>query len=205
VYGSSGSGAGVVGFSTSDTGVYGSSGSGYSGVFFGPLHVGGAMTVTGYLAKSGGGFLIDHPLEPANQYLNHAFVESPDMKNVYDGNVTLDANGEASVILPDYFEALNGDFRYQLTALGAPGPNLYIAEEIQHNRFKIAGGTAGGKVSWQVTGIRHDPWAEQNRRPAVMDKTGQERGKYLYPQGYGQPDSLGMDYEKRHAMERPAP
>jgi hypothetical protein len=31
---------------------------------------------------------------------------------------------------PDWFSALNKDFRYQLTAIGAPGPNLYIAEEI---------------------------------------------------------------------------
>ena len=59
--------------------------------------------------------------------------------------------------LPDYFQAFNGDFRYQLTAIGAPGPNLYIAEEISGNRFKIAGGKAGSKVSWQVTGYVRTP------------------------------------------------
>jgi hypothetical protein len=195
----------VEGASDFGIGVDGFSPGGYAGVFTGRVQVNGDMTVTGYLAKQGGGFLIDNPLNHANQYLNHSFVESPDMKDVYDDNVTLDAKGEATVILPDYFEALNRDFRYQLTALGAPGPNLYIAAEVKNNRFKIAGGTAGGKVSWQVTGIRHDPWADQNRRLATTDKTGQDRGKYLYPQGYGQPDSLSMDYEKRQALDRLVP
>ena len=78
--------------------------------------------------------------------------------NVYNGNVVLDDSGEASVTLPDWFEALNRDFRYQLTAIGAPGPNLYVAEEVASNRFKIAGGGRGSKVSWQVTGIRRDEW-----------------------------------------------
>jgi hypothetical protein len=52
------------------------------------------------------------------------------MKNVYDGIVVLDHKGKAEIDLPDWFGALNKDFRYQLTAIGAPGPNLYIAEEI---------------------------------------------------------------------------
>jgi hypothetical protein len=75
-------------------------------------------------------FKIDNPLDPANKYLCHSFVESPDMKNVYDGVVVLDRKGKAEIELPDWFGALNKDFRYQLTAIGAPGPNLHIAEEI---------------------------------------------------------------------------
>jgi hypothetical protein len=87
----------------------------------------GDVIVHGTLTKPAGSFKIDHPLEPDHKYLSHSFVESPDMKNVYDGNVTLDASGRGTLELPDYFEALNQDFRYQLTAVGAPGPNLYIA------------------------------------------------------------------------------
>ena len=88
------------------------------------------MKITGNLEKAGSSFKIDHPLDPANKYLCHSFVESPDMKNVYDGVVVLDGKGKAEIELPDWFGIINKDFRYQLTAIGAPGPNLYIAEEI---------------------------------------------------------------------------
>ena len=117
--------------------------------------------------------------------LSHSFVESPDMKNIYDGVVVLDKNGEAVVVLPDWFEALNRDFRYQLTCIGGYAP-VYIAEEIKHNAFKIAGGTPGLKVSWQITGIRHDRWADENRIPVEEDKPAAEQGTYLYPQGFDQ-------------------
>lgn len=62
----------------------------------------------------------------------------------------------------EWFETLNQDFRYQPTAIAAPGPNLYIAEEIHDHHFKIAGGEPGAKASWQVTGVRHDAWAKEN-------------------------------------------
>jgi hypothetical protein len=72
--------------------------------------------VDGNLSKAGGSFKIDHPLDPANKYLYHSFVESPDMKNIYEGNVTTDGSGLETVTLPDWFEALNRDSRYQLIA-----------------------------------------------------------------------------------------
>ena len=43
------------------------------------------------LSKSIGTFKIDHPLDPANKYLSHSFVELPDMMNIYNGNVMTDA------------------------------------------------------------------------------------------------------------------
>lgn len=144
----------------------------------------GDVNVTGTIVKSGGGFKIDHPLDPANRFLQHSSVESPDMKNVYDGVAMLDANGEAVIGLPDYFEALNKDFRYQLTAIGAPAPNLYIAEEMADNQFKIAGGEPGMKVSWMMTGIRIDPFAMANRIQVEKDKPDYERGSYLHPKDY---------------------
>jgi hypothetical protein len=99
------------------------------------------------------------------------------------------------LILPDWFGALNQEFRYQLTAIGAPGPNLYVAEEIANNRFKIAGGKPGMKVSWQVTGIRHDVWAEAHRIQVEVEKPATEQGTYLTPELYGQPPEKGRAYE----------
>lgn len=143
----------------------------------------GHVKVNGELQKMSGSFVIDHPLDPANKLLVHSFVESPDMKNIYDGVVVLNANGEAIVTLPDWFEALNKDFRYQLTCIGA-WAQVYISEEISDNKFKIAGGKPGMKVSWMVTGIRKDPWAEQNRIKVEKDKSPSEIGKYLYQEYY---------------------
>jgi hypothetical protein len=163
-------------------GVYGRNSWGYTAGYFQ-----GNVNVNGTLSKSGGSFKIDHPLDPANKYLSHSFVESPDMKNIYDGVTVLDGNGEAVVQLPDWFEALNRDFRYQLTAIGAPGPNLYIAQEVSGNQFKIAGGAAGNKVSWQVTGIRQDAYANTHRIPVEEAKPANERGLYLHPELFGQP------------------
>ena len=199
VYGYSNSIYGVLGYSRTSYGVFGYSGANLAGFFAGNVRV------TGTLSKGAGSFKIDHPLDPENKYLYHSFVESPDMMNVYNGNVTLDGKGEAVVTLPEWFEALNKEFRYQLTAIGAPGPNLYVAEKVKANRFKIAGGSPGMEVSWQVTGIRHDPYAEKNRIPVEENKTGAEKGKYLHPSEWGKPDSLGVDYEQRQQIEHAVP
>ena len=201
--------AGVGAYSDSRVALYGRSPSGYA------AYLDGRVYIRGPLEKPGGQFKIDHPLDPSNKYLCHSFVESPDMKNVYDGVVALDNKGEAEIKLPDWFGALNKDFRYQLTAIGAPGPNLYIAEEIpdtttatrhgshddnnnnnnnNRNRFKIAGGTSGMKVSWQVTGIRKDPWANANRIKVEEDKPDKELGYYLHPDLYGQPEERGISH-----------
>jgi hypothetical protein len=168
----------------------------------------GDVSITGTLSKGGGSFKIDHPLDPEGQYLAHSFVESPDMMNVYNGNVTTDAQGEAVVVLPAYFEALNRNFRYQLTCIGGFAP-VYIAEKISGNRFKIAGGTPGMEVSWQVTGIRQDAWAEAHRIVVEQAKPAIERGFYLHPALYGQPAERSVAWARdpegmRAIQERPA-
>jgi hypothetical protein len=170
-------------------------GSEYAGYFYGQVHV------TGTLSKGGGSFKIDHPLDPANKYLYHSFVESPDMKNIYDGVVVLNAKGEAWVELPNWFQALNRDFRYLLTAIGGPAPKLFIAEEIANNRFKIAGGEPNLKVSWQVTGIRQDAFANKYRIPVEENKSNVERGHYLHPEAFGQPQELSVLRALRPGLE----
>lgn len=142
---------------------------------FGTATVNGNLVVHGTILKSAGGFKIDHPLDPTHKWLAHSFVESPDMKNIYDGVAILNERGEAEITLPDYFQALNKDFRYQLTCIGGSAP-VYIAREIKDNRFLIAGGKFGLKVSWQVTGTRNDSYA-QTHRIAVEEPKPAQAGK----------------------------
>lgn len=151
----------------------------------------GNAHVNGTLSKSGGSFRIDHPLEPEEKYLSHSFVESPDMMNIYNGNVVVDAAGRAVVQMPPYFDALNRDFRYQLTPIGGFA-ELYIEQKIVGNQFVIAGGKPGQEVSWQVTGVRKDPWAEKNRIQVEEPKAESERGRYLNPEVYDKPAALGI-------------
>jgi len=144
-------------------------------------------------------FRIDHPLDPANKYLSHASVESPDLKTFYDGIAELDSNGEAVVELPEWFESLNKDFRYQLTGIGGFAP-IYIAEEITNNRFKIAGGNPGMKVCWQVTSVRHDAVVQATPMVVEEDKPEDEKGYYQNPEAHGQPKEMGIRWKRE--MER---
>ena len=140
----------------------------------------GDVSIPGTLSKGSGTFRVDHPLDPANRYLSHSFVESPDMLNVYTGSAVLDGSGRVVIEMPAYFGALNRDYSYQLEGVGEYAP-LYIAEEVKGNRFMIGGGKPGMKVNWEVTGIRKDPFA--NAHPVVVEqeKTEDESGYYLRP------------------------
>jgi len=151
----------------------------------------GNLNIKGKLTKGSGSFKIDHPLDPANKYLSHSFVESPDMMNVYNGNITTDRHGLAMVTLPDYFEALNQDFRYQLTVIGQFAQAI-VKHEIESNRFTIKTNRPLVKVSWQVTGIRHDAYADAYRILVEEDKPAAEQGSYLHPELFGQPASKSV-------------
>ncbi len=199
VYGSSSSGYGVYG-TGGRYGLYGASTSltavgavstgtgealyvenlagGYAGVFEGDV------LVAGNLSKSSGSFQIDHPLDPSNKFLYHSFVESPDMMNIYNGNVTTDKDGDAVVTMPDWFEALNRDFRYQLTVMGQFAQAI-VAKKMSGNHFAIKTDKPNVEVSWQVTGVRHDAWANAHRIPVEQEKPEGQRGLYLNPELFG--------------------
>src|SRR3989344_858803 len=149
-----------------------------------PTTLSSTFTVTNAISKAAGTFVIDSPLDPANKLLFHSFVESPDVKNVYDGLAVLDKNGEATIRLPLYFDALNKDVRYQLKPVDRPMPDLHVKEEVQNNQFSVAGGVPGGKISWQVTGIRHDPYILANPVIPEVEKGPKalvDKGDYLFP------------------------
>ena len=150
------------------------SATGFAGYFKGSVYV------TGTLFKAAGSFRIDHPQDPDRRWLSHSFVESPDMMNVYNGTIVLDAGGRATVSLPGYFETLNRDYRYQLTPIGAAAPSLHVAGKVAGNEFQIAGGSPGQEVSWQVTGIRQDDYANEHRIEVETAKSKAEQGTRMF-------------------------
>jgi len=150
-----------------------------SAAFNGQTTTASNQTRVGVLSKGSGSFTIDHPLDPYNKILNHYFIEGPEMRNLYEGSVILDADGKAEVKLPDYFSALNRNPHIQLTGVGTKEV-VYVAEDVKDNRFVI-GGPANAKVYWMVTGERIDVSAEATRRmmPVEQPKTGTLSGRML--------------------------
>jgi len=205
VYGendSSNGGYGIAGrtYGTYSIAVYGDS-TGKTGSYAGVFD--GNVAVHGTLSKSAGSFMIDHPLDRENKILRHSFVEAPEMLNIYSGTIKLDDRGEAWVALPKYFSALNKDYRYQLTNVGASA-QTYVAEEVKDNKFKIAGGKPGMKVSWQVSGVRQDAYAEDHRIVVEENKALEDRGKFIYARA-GEVPMRGSHAPQQHAAAERAP
>src|SRR6201986_3567696 len=121
------------------------------------------------------------------------------MKNVYDGVVTTDSNGLAVVTMPEWFESLNRDFRYQLTTLGQPA-QTWIAKKIAGGQFTIQTDKPGVEVSWQVTGIRQDAWANKHRIPVEETKADRERGFYIHPDLFNQPQEKQIEWARNPEM-----
>jgi trimeric autotransporter adhesin len=155
----------------------------------------GDINVNGGVFNNAASMIIDHPLDPANEYLSHSSVESPDTMNIYNSNVVTDANGDAVVPLPEWFETLNGDFRYQLTTIGQPA-QAWIAPKIANHSFTIKTDKPNVEISWQVTGVRQDAWANAHRIPIEAPKLGHEVGHYLHPELYGAPEEASIAWAR---------
>ena len=198
VYGYSPSGYGVFGFSPSGDGVFGESGNGNAGYFIGNVTVTGSLTVMNDFSAGSKNFKIDHPLDPGGKFLTHSCIESSEMADLYSGNVTTDAYGNATVTMPGWFQALNKDFRYQLTCIGQFAQAI-VGTEMAGNQFTIKTDKPHVKVSWQVTGIRQDAYAAAHPLQVEEDKPAAEQGLYLHPKEWGQPEERGIGYAQRQA------
>ncbi len=146
-------------------------------------------------------FHIDHPLDPENKYLNHASIESSEVLNIYSGNITTDESGDAIVTLPGWFEALNKDCRYQLTVIGTFAQAI-VAEKIKGNRFVIKTNAPNVEVSWQITGVRSDPATLNHPLVVEEDKPERERGYYLNPEAYDQPEEKNVNWAQYPELMR---
>ena len=149
------------------------------------LSITGGLAVTGSFSATGTkNFMIDHPLDPENKILRHAAIESNEVLNQYSGNITTDAAGLAMVTLPNYFETLNKNFRYQLTAIGSFS-QVIIKKKISNNQFIIQSKQPKIEVSWQITGVRNDRNMQFKPFVAESEKEDGDKGKYLSPEAYG--------------------
>jgi hypothetical protein len=175
------------------TAIWGSGGTGTAGWFDGPVYVNGDFAVINGHNKS---FLIDHPLDPEHKTLRHACIESSEVLNQYSGNVVTDESGFAEIVLPDWFEALNKDFRYQLTVIDDSDRFVLakVVQEIHSNRFTIRTNFGHVKVSWQVTGVRNDVCTRAHPMAVEELKPPEEQGTYLSPKEWGQPEEKGRNY-----------
>jgi hypothetical protein len=190
-YGRGGDGVGGVFTGGDDSsqgdGVDGFAGSGYAGYFYGDVQVAGTLTA---VVKD---FKIDHPLDAANRYLVHASVESSEMMNLYTGTIITDGQGHAVVQLPEWFEALNADFRYQLTVIGQFAQAI-VGRKMENNRFEIRTSAPNVEVSWQVTGVRQDAYAKANPLVVEQEKEARLRGFYIHPELYGAPAEKQIEW-----------
>jgi trimeric autotransporter adhesin len=181
------------------------SGQGAGGIIndgFGGNFTGDVNTTGHYLVNGSAELEIDHPLDPANKYLVHASVESSEMMNIYTGNVTTDSEGHATVQLPEWFQVLNTDFRYQLTVIGQFAQAI-VAHEIENNRFEIGTSAPNVKVSWQVTGVRQDAYAKAHPLVVEQEKQVRLRGFYTHPELYGAPPEKQIEWARHpHMMKR---
>jgi trimeric autotransporter adhesin len=174
-------------------GIYAESGSGSEYAWAGDFN--GDVNIAGTLSGGSASSKIDDPLDAANKYLYHSFVESSDMMNIYNGNATTDSSGLATITLPDWFETLNRDFRYQLTVIGQFAQAI-VAKKVENNQFQIRTSLPNVEVSWQVTGIRQDAWANAHRVPVEEEKEARLKGYYIHPELYGAPPEKQIEWAR---------
>lgn len=150
---------------------------------------------------------MDHPLDPKNKILNHYAMESPEVLNMYRGNIILDGDGEAIVTLPEYFSEININFSYNLTPIGQQAPNLFIKQEVDKNgSFVVAGGQPNQKISWVVYAERNDLYMQrekQNKTDLVeIEKEPENIGKYLMPELYNETPEQGIFYNGSNSEKK---
>jgi hypothetical protein len=182
----------------SGDGIEALTGGGLAGNFLGSVNISSDLNVSG--SKN---FKIDHPLDPANKYLVHSAVESSERMNIYTGNVITDGRGEATVHLPDWFEVLNTDFRYQLTVIGQFAQAI-VAREIQNGAFDIRTSVPKVKVSWQITAVRQDAYAKAHPLVVEEQKDARLRGFYIHPELYGAPAEKQIEWARHPELMRQA-
>lgn len=149
----------------------------------GNLIVNGTGYFGGYISKPGGGWRIDDPEAPETGFLNHGFVESDLMKNVYDGSVVLDSNGRGTIDMPSWYPKVNKNGRL-------------FADDVTKTKLSEGRWTVSGKpgqvVDWFIIATRDDAWTRANQPQTHIKKSPGQVGKYMHPELFGKPASAAI-------------
>ncbi len=148
-------------------------------------------------------FIIDHPLEPETKSLKHFSIESNEVLNIYRGVGKFDNNGNCIIQLPDYYNSINIEESYNLTAIGKAMPNIFISKKINsEGKFEISGGIKGYEVSWSVYAKRNDKYVQNHpeKTKDVITKKQYQKGKFWDPISWNKEKDKGI-YNKRSIQE----
>ncbi|HMS57194.1 MAG TPA: hypothetical protein PKA27_17555, partial [Fimbriimonadaceae bacterium] len=182
---------------TSGYGLFGLANEGYGVVGYGPVY---GLFAQGSSGASGTkAFRIDHPADPLNKYLLHYSAEGPEPQNIYNGQVTTDDKGYATVTLPSYYESINKDARIQVSVVDESDSDDFvqvkIVQKVRGGQFVIRTSAPGVEVFWEVKAVRNDEFVQHHGAPVEIEKVGPEKGKYQHPDLYGAPPEMGMKYQ----------
>ena len=115
----------------------------------------GNVRVRGYIAAQTKFFSIDHPTK-ADHQLVHSCLEGPENSVYYRGSARL-RNGEATITLPEYFEALTRkEGRTVLLTAKGKEPFRLSYEDVKDGQFKVYGTSHNGEFCWEVKAVRAD-------------------------------------------------
>lgn len=131
-----------------------------AGVEIGGIDPAGNLHVNGNLSCGGSKpFIIDHPLYP-DKKLTHVCIEGPECAVYYRGEGET-RQGAATIILPDYFEALTRreGRTVQLTAILEGDDDdfgILAASRVVNGKFAVMSSLASQKFYWEVKAVRSD-------------------------------------------------
>jgi hypothetical protein len=120
------------------------------------------LEVNGDLKAKNKKFSIDHPLRPDTHNLVHSTLEGPETAVFYRGEAQL-LEGEKTILLPDYFEALTR--KENRTVLLTPKfeenfeISMLAASEVRDGKFTVKmidNNNSSQKFYWEVKAIRSD-------------------------------------------------
>ena len=75
-----------------------------------------------------------------------------------------------------------------------------MARKIENHQFEIKTSDPNVEVSWQVTGVRQDPFAKANPLVVEREKEARLRGFFTHPELHGEPEEKHIEHARHPRM-----